>query len=186
MNEEQSSLFQAALQSVPFHRFLGVKLLEIEPIVVIEMKVAVEVGGMATPLHGGAIASLVDVAGSFAAATQASDYRPTEDGLVTLDLHLQFRAQPRTAGVQASARLIQRLDNLLRVACDVTESGADRCLATAAITYLVLPERLRRTGTALNANVREAVTRRSGTRRDRAFGRGSAGLEGLAHAVADR
>ncbi len=73
----------------PLHRLLGLRFLEAEPgYVVVEMPVRPEAFNLSGNLHGGAIATLVDVAAGSCAA-RASGFDPTRQSLVTADLHVR-------------------------------------------------------------------------------------------------
>ena len=66
-------------------------------------------------LHGGAIATLVDVAaGSVAART--SSFRPGENTLVTADLHVRYLGRPKGDVVRAEARVMRAGRQLIVVA----------------------------------------------------------------------
>lgn len=149
MDPEELRIYQESLDSIPFHQTLGVALARIQPTVELTMTASDGLAGLGTALHGGALAALVDIAAGIEAGTKATGYDPLADGLVTIDTHLQFRAQPRTPTVTAEARLVQQVGTLLRIECSVTD-GNGRLVAAAAVNSVVLPKRHRRRGVQLS------------------------------------
>jgi uncharacterized protein (TIGR00369 family) len=147
---------QQALSSLPFHAATGITLVRLDPTVQMSMPVNDAVRGLGAPLHGGAIATLIDVAAGMAAATKADSYNPLEDGLVTLDMFLQFKGQPRSDVVVVEAVVIQQIAQLMRIECLVSDGGG-RVIAQAAVSLLALPGRQKKKGVRITEEVQAAA-----------------------------
>ncbi|MBA2281645.1 MAG: PaaI family thioesterase [Acidimicrobiia bacterium] len=102
---------QRRFQETPLHALLGIEILEADPDApgtsTVTMKVGPNSFGSVTDdLHGGAIATLVDVACASAGA-RATTYRPGENTLVTADMHVRFVGRARTANVRCEAQVVR-------------------------------------------------------------------------------
>src|SRR5258706_5396099 len=110
-------LLRAAHSATPLHQLLGLQFVNgPDPaVVIVEMPVAPGAFNGSGNLHGGAIASLVDVA-SGSAAARAGTFRPGENKLVTADMHVRYLGQPEGTVVRGEARGITDSRQLLGVA----------------------------------------------------------------------
>ncbi|MHB8671883.1 MAG: PaaI family thioesterase [Acidimicrobiales bacterium] len=127
------------LLEVPLHQMLGLRVVQLDDPVIVEMPVAAGSLNSSGNLHGGAIATLIDVAGGTAAA-RGSTFEPGRNTIVTADLHVRYLARPRTATVRAEARLVRAGRQLVVVECRVLD-GEDRVLAVADFSSMVVPLR---------------------------------------------
>jgi uncharacterized protein (TIGR00369 family) len=92
---------------VPLHKLLDFRFVETEPgLVVVEMPVRPEAFNGSGNLHGGALATLIDVAAGSCAA-RASGFDPLTQSLVTADLHVRYLGRPKGDLVRAEARLMR-------------------------------------------------------------------------------
>jgi len=91
--------------------------------------------GAVAPLHGGLIATIVDVA--CASAIGQATYDAEAVIPVSLDLSVKFFRQPKTSPVVAEGRVLNRGSKLIHVECDVTD-GDGRALAHGSGTYLLV------------------------------------------------
>ncbi len=124
----------------PLHRLLGLRFLEAEPgYVVVEMPVRPEAFNLSGNLHGGAIATLVDVAAGSCAA-RASGFDPTRQSLVTADLHVRYLGRPNGDTVRAEARVMRSGRMLIVVEIRVLDP-TDRVIAFADFSAMVVPRR---------------------------------------------
>ncbi|MGH8984574.1 MAG: PaaI family thioesterase [Acidimicrobiia bacterium] len=101
-------------------------------------------------LHGGAIATLIDVAcGSMAA--RSSSFEPGRNTIVTADLHVRYLGRPKGDVVRAEARLLRAGRQLVVVECQVLDT-LDNVIAAADFSAMVVPLRdpLRASGRADN------------------------------------
>ncbi len=126
--------------AAPLQRFLGMELLEASATrVVITMPVANNAMNSAGNLHGGALATLVDVTAGTAAAL-GSGFRPGLETIVTADLHVRYLGRPRTDVVRAEASVLRAGRQLVVVECRVLD-GEDRVLVAADFSSMIVPLR---------------------------------------------
>lgn len=136
---------------LPLHDFLGLELVGLAPVVVrCRLTDAVRSAGL--PLHGGVVATLVDVAANVAAATGGRvDVRSS--ALVTGRVELEYRAQPRGGAVVTTAEVLGygRRDVTSRA---VVTDEHGRTIATGTVTSRVVPRR----GAPVTPSSRPAAT----------------------------
>jgi uncharacterized protein (TIGR00369 family) len=124
----------------PLHHLLGFRFLEAEPgRVVVEMPVRDQAMNLSGNLHGGAIATLVDVAAG-ACAARASGFDPVHQSLVTADLHVRYLGRPKGDTVRAEATVMRSGRMLIVVEVRVLDPG-DRVIAFADFSAMVVPRR---------------------------------------------
>lgn len=128
-----------AVDDVALHRLLGLRILELGEKVVVEMPVREETMNSSGNLHGGAIATLVDVAAGTVAARRGG-FRPGENTIVTADLHVRYLGRPRTETVRAEASVVRAGRQLIVVECNVLD-GTDRVIAAADFSSMIVPLR---------------------------------------------
>ncbi len=111
----------------PLHALLGFTFHETdapdtgEPGVVrVSMPVRDEAFNASGNLHGGAIATLIDVAAGSCAA-RASGFDPFTQSLVTADLHVRYLGRPKGDTITAEARLMRAGRMLIVVEIRVTD-----------------------------------------------------------------
>lgn len=140
MPEEDPSALRRSFDETPLHRLLGLRLVSYdEREVVVEMPVRPEAFNSTGNLHGGAIATLVDVAAGTAAAL-GSSFRPGVNSIVTADLHVRYLGRPRTDTVRAYASVLRAGRSLVVVECRVRDA-AGRVIAAADFSAMVVPRR---------------------------------------------
>ena len=86
----------------------------------VRMPVRPEALGFTGALHGGAIATMVDLACALAAA-DISDFDPFRESLVTVDMHVRYLGRPRTDAVVARAEVVKKGKQLIVVSCEVAD-----------------------------------------------------------------
>lgn len=121
---------------LPLHDYLGIELTGLRPAAV-EVALTDRTRSLASPLHGGVVATLVDVVAGVAAATSGA-VDITRYGLVTARLDIDYRAQPKGDTVRAEAEISEVEHRTVRADCAVTDSGG-RNLATAGVRLRLLP-----------------------------------------------
>ena len=126
----------AAGLRLPLHEYLGLQLIGLRPVVV-ELALSERTRSLAGSLHGGAGATLVDVASNIAVATSGA-VDVTRCTLLTGRLEINYRAAPEGDRVSARAEVIDFARRRARVECAVSDT-AQRRIATALVTTLVLP-----------------------------------------------
>lgn len=138
--EERAFLaeMQERFRSQPLHALLGIELPtpRDDGTMVVEMPVRNEAFGTTGNLHGGALATLIDVA-SASAAARSSSFVPGENTLVTADLHVRYLGRPRTDVVRAEAQVVHAGRTLVVVECVVLD-GEDRVIAKGDFSGMVV------------------------------------------------
>jgi uncharacterized protein (TIGR00369 family) len=134
-------LLRAAHSSTPLHQLLGLNFVSgADPtVVIVEMPVAPGAFNGSGNLHGGAIASLVDVA-SGSAAARAGTFKPGENTLVTADLHIRYLGRPKGTVVRAEARVLRAGRQLIVVDCRVVDDVGN-LIAFADFAGMIVPLR---------------------------------------------
>lgn len=134
-------LLREAHSSTPLHKLLGLQFVggDDPAVVIVEMPVASGAFNGSGNLHGGAIATLVDVAAGSAAA-RAGTFRPGENTLVTADLHVRYLGRPKGTVVRAEARVMRAGRQLVVVECRVTDD-LDNLIAVADFAGMIVPLR---------------------------------------------
>lgn len=116
-----------------------------ERVAEVRMPVAPNALGFTGALHGGAIATLVDLACALAAA-RYSGFDPMRESLVTADMHVRYLGRPRAEEVVARAEVVKAGSQLIVVECKVLggrrDDGTDHVVATADFSMMIVPLRL--------------------------------------------
>jgi uncharacterized protein (TIGR00369 family) len=130
-----------AHSSTPLHQVLGLQFVpNADPAVVtVEMPVAPGAFNGSGNLHGGAIATMIDVA-SGSAAARAGTFRPGENTLVTADLHVRYLGRPKGEIVRAEARVMRAGRQLIVVECRVADDLGN-LIAFADFAGMIVPLR---------------------------------------------
>jgi len=140
-SNEVIELLRAAHSSTPLHRLLALDFVPGDDpnAVVVEMPVASGAFNGSGNLHGGAIATMIDVA-SGSAAARAGTFRPGENTLVTADLHVRYLGRPKGAVVRAEARVMRAGRQLIVVECRVADDLGN-LIAFADFAGMIVPLR---------------------------------------------
>ena len=126
--------------NVPLHRLLGIALVELgRQHSVFSMPVRESAFNSSGNLHGGAIATLIDVAAGTAAAA-GSGFSPGKQTLVTADLHVRYLSRPHGDTVWARGRLVRAGRQLIVVETRVTDVD-ERLIAVADFASMIVPRR---------------------------------------------
>jgi uncharacterized protein (TIGR00369 family) len=127
---------QAMLQETPLYRLLGIEVVEQGPgLAVVQMPVRKEAFNESGNLHGGAVATFIDLAAGMAVA-RGSGFDPGQEALVTIDMHVRYLGRPHGDMVYARARVINAGRLLIIVDCQVTDRE-DRIIAAADLSMMV-------------------------------------------------
>ena len=111
--------------AIPLHDLLGLEFVPPDPgatTAVVRMPVRPESCGPTGSLHGGAIATMVDLACALA-AVRASDFDAETESLITADMHLRYLGRPRTDVVTATADVVKVGMQLIVVECRVADGN---------------------------------------------------------------
>lgn len=133
---------RATARAIPLHELLdlrwewpdkGVDVAEVR------MPVAPGAFGFTRNLHGGAIATMVDLACALAAA-RGTDFDPEAESLVTSDMHIRYLGRPRSDEVVARAQIVRVGRQLITVDCRVTDDDG-HLIASADFSMMRVPLR---------------------------------------------
>jgi uncharacterized protein (TIGR00369 family) len=140
--EEAVAEARRSFALMPLHRLLGITLSEPDEsgVVVATMPVRPEAFNMSGNLHGGAIATLIDVAGGSCAARSAG-FDPVTQSLVTADLHVRYLGRPKGDPVRAVARTLRAGRMLIVVEIHVLDPS-DNVIAAGDFSAMVVARRL--------------------------------------------
>ena len=120
-----------AFNSVPYARFPGLVLGEIEPgEVSIHLNVRDELKQNQGVVHGGAVASLIDTAAAFAVLTRIN----LNERVTTTDLTIHYLRPINGGRLTATARIVRSGRRLFVLSVEVTNAGV--LVATAVTSYL--------------------------------------------------
>ncbi len=140
VDDPQLEYLRTLFYEMPLHKLLGLRFVERDDgVVEMEMPVRAEAFNGSGNLHGGAIATLVDVAGGSCAA-RASGFDPLTQSLVTADLHVRYLGRPKGDVVRAEARAMRAGRMLIVVEVRVLDS-LDNLIAFADFSSMVVPRR---------------------------------------------
>lgn len=139
---------RAAFRATPLHALLGIEYVDgaaklelgaSEEDLVVTMPVAPEAYGTGGNLHGGAIATLVDVASATAAARNSA-FEPGVTALVTADIHVRYLGRPKGDLVHARARVVKAGRHLIVVECKVVDREQN-VIAIGDFSSMLVPVR---------------------------------------------
>jgi uncharacterized protein (TIGR00369 family) len=131
---------RGAFHETPLHRLLDLRFLEREPgTTVVEMPVRADALNGSGNLHGGAIATLVDVAAGSCAA-RASGFDPLKESLVTADLHVRYLGRPKGDLVRAEAKVMRAGRMLIVIEIRVLDT-LDNVIAFADFSAMIVSRR---------------------------------------------
>ncbi|MFI0450389.1 PaaI family thioesterase [Actinomadura sp. 6N118] len=137
---EQDFIRTTLRRSTPLHELLGLEIVEIgDSHALLSMPVREQAFNSTGNLHGGAIATLIDVAAGTAAA-RGSGFEPGKNSLVTADLHVRYLGRPHGDQVYARAEVLKAGRQLVIVECRVTDVE-DRIIAAADFSMMLVPLR---------------------------------------------
>jgi uncharacterized protein (TIGR00369 family) len=141
--DEFLEAFRDAFGRTPLHHLLGLRFSEpagADPAtVVVEMPVDAPAFNGSGTLHGGAIATLVDVAAG-SCAGRSSSFDPRDQSLVTADLHVRYLGRPKGSPVRAEARVMRSGRMLIVVEVRVLDP-LDNLIAFADFSAMIVARR---------------------------------------------
>ena len=128
---------RAAADSIPLHELLGLswdRPNKGDQVATIRMPVRPEAFGFTANLHGGAIATMVDLACALVSA-MGTDFDSEAESIVTSDMHIRYLGTPRTAMVYARAEIVRAGKTLIVIGCEVRDEN-EHLLATADVSMM--------------------------------------------------
>ncbi len=127
---------QAMVEMLPLYKLLGIEIVEQGPsLAVIQMPLRKDVLNENGTLHGGAIATFIDIAAGMA-ASRGGSFDPAKDVIVTADLHVRYLRRPRGNKFCARAHVIDFGRRSTTVDCRVTDQES-RIIAVADVSLMV-------------------------------------------------
>lgn len=134
---EERERMRAALHDTPLHSLLGIEIVELgAKHSILSMPVREQAFNSTGNLHGGAIATLIDVAAGTAAALGSGSHLGKQS-LVTADLHVRYLGRPHGDVVYARAEMLKAGRQLIVVECRVTD-GEERVIASADFSMMIV------------------------------------------------
>jgi uncharacterized protein (TIGR00369 family) len=135
--QPEQDQMRAILHQAPLQALLGLEFAEIGAAhAIVSMPVREQAFNSVGNLHGGAIATLIDVAAGTAAAV-GSGFQPGKQSLVTADLHVRYLGRPHGDIVYARAEVLKAGRQLIVVSCAVTD-GEERLIASADFSMMIV------------------------------------------------
>jgi uncharacterized protein (TIGR00369 family) len=108
-------------------------------VTIVEMPVTEAAFNQSGNLHGGAIATLIDVAAGTMAA-RAANFIPGVNTVVTADLHVRYLGRPKGDTIRAEARPMRVGRQLVIIECRVLDDR-DNLIAFADFASMLVPKR---------------------------------------------
>lgn len=142
LNDEQREMLREAFSKVALHQLLQVRPVELgAEQTVFEMPVADEAFNPSGNLHGGAIATLVDVTAGTAAALGSTTFEPGKNTLVTADMHIRYLGRAKGDWIRATAGVVRSGNQLVVVECEVRDTDSGKLIAVSDFAAMVVPLR---------------------------------------------
>ena len=130
-----------AFEQTPIHALLQLNIRDNTEVgySTVDMPITPNTFGSTGNVHGGAIATMLDVACASAAA-RASGFEPGLNTLVTADLHVRYLGRPHGDNLRAEARVVKVGRQLVVVEGKVLDDE-DRLIASADFAAMIVPLR---------------------------------------------
>ena len=123
------------LYNIPFHDFIGLEVERFDGGSRVTVPLTDAVRGGVAPLHGGIVATLVDVS---CAVAIGRTWDPSVEIPVSTDLQVRFYGQPKVSPVVAEAQVVHRGKKIIGVECVVAD-GNGRQIARGSGSYMIVP-----------------------------------------------
>jgi uncharacterized protein (TIGR00369 family) len=134
---QEQERMRALLHETPLHGLLGIEIVELGGTYsILSMPVREQAFNSTGNVHGGAIATLIDVAAGTAAAL-GSGFQPGKQSLVTADLHVRYLGRPHGDVIYARAEMLKAGRQLIVVECRVTDRE-NRVIAAADFSMMIV------------------------------------------------
>ncbi len=139
-HEAAAQALRYSFTATALHKLLGLRMLPTgDDVTIVEMPVTEAAFNQSGNLHGGAIATLIDVAGGTMAA-RAANFIPGVYTVVTADLHVRYLGRPKGDVVRAEARPMKVGRQLIIIECRVLDEH-DNLIAFADFASMLVPMR---------------------------------------------
>lgn len=121
--------------AIPLHDHLGIVIERAGSPSRVTLALSDAVRGAVAPVHGGVVATLVDVA---CATTIAASFDPSTEIPVTTEMSVRYYRQPKVSPLVAEAELVHHGSRLVATEC-VVRDGAGAQVARANATFMIVP-----------------------------------------------
>lgn len=120
LSDISTQYFQEGSDRQALHRFLGLRVISLTPKICIEMELGDEVRALGAALHGGVVATLVDVA-SNVAAVGSKRYVFNKTRLATVSMNIRYIAPARVGPIRATAEVVHAGYQLISIDCSIVD-----------------------------------------------------------------
>ena len=131
---------KAQFHATPLHALLGLDIRSLEDtepdMAIVDMPITPGTFGSTGNVHGGAIATLVDVACA-TAASRSSSFVPGQNTIVTADMHVRYLGRPKGRALRCEARVVRSGRSLIVVEGRVLDE-LDTLVAVADFASMVV------------------------------------------------
>lgn len=142
LSDDDRAALRAAFHDIGLHKLLQIEHEVLtEERVVTAMPVAKPAFNPSGNLHGGSIATLIDVACGTAAALGSPNFQPGVNTLVTADMHIRYLGRAKGSVIKAEAQVMRTGRQLTIVECQVHDPEHDKIIAFADFAAMIVPLR---------------------------------------------
>lgn len=120
LSDISAHYFQEGLDRQALHRFLGLRVVSLTPRICIEIELSDEVRALGNALHGGVVATLVDVASNIA-AVGSNRYVFNRTRLATVSMNIRYLARAHVGPIRATAEVVHAGYQLISIDCSVVD-----------------------------------------------------------------
>jgi len=132
-SQTRAEIIRQFLPTSPYVGHLGIQLIDMQPdVATLRLPFAESLITIGTTMHGGAIASLIDIAAMVAA--WSDDTVPENLRGSTVSLSVTYLAPAESEDIQGTARVLQRGRNLVFLDVEV-QSVSGKSIARGLVTY---------------------------------------------------
>ena len=132
-SQTRAEIIRQFLPTSPYVGHLGIQLIDMQPdVATLRLPFAESLITIGTTMHGGAIASLIDIAAMVAA--WSDDTVPENLRGSTVSLSVTYLVPAEHEDIQATARVLQRGRNLVFLDVEV-QSVSGKSIARGLVTY---------------------------------------------------
>ena len=122
----------------PIHGAMGITIISLLPTTIVEIELSEVVRGMLPgSIHGGMVATLIDVA---SAICVWESFDSAVEHPATTDLQVRYFRQPKAGPVRCEAEVVHAGRRILSTAAKVTD-GEGRLLASATASFALVERR---------------------------------------------
>jgi uncharacterized protein (TIGR00369 family) len=119
---------------IPLHDHIGITIENRFPRAKVSVPLSRKIRGGVAPVHGGIVATLVDVA---CACALGDGWDPSTEIPVSTELNVRYFSQPKDSPLVAEAEVVHRGSRIVSVDC-VVRDGVGRQIARGTGNYMVV------------------------------------------------